>query len=112
MCVIVRQQLLTFFFFFFFKAYLLSLTVECVAMKKSQSVFGSTLENEDISACLQLLAWLFYVFQATEQFWFLFYIKDEIFNECRVCECVCEGEREAAKQGSVRMRDERKRQGE
>lgn len=29
-----------------------------------------------------------------------------------VCECVCEGEREAAKQGSVRMRDERKRQGE
>lgn len=83
-----------FLFFFIFKAYLLSLTVECVAMKKSQSVFGSTLENEDISACLQLLAWLFYVFQATEQFWFLFYIKDEIFNECRVCECVCEGERE------------------
>lgn len=26
--------------------------------------------------------------------------------------CVCEGEREAAKQGSVRMRDEGKRQGE
>lgn len=49
-------------------------------MKKSQSVFGSTLENEDIYVCVQLLAWLFYVFQATEQFWFLFYIKDEIFS--------------------------------
>lgn len=75
-------------FFYFFKAYSLSLTVQCAAMKKSQS--GGTLENEDISmsACSYWLGC--FVFQATEQFWFVFYIKDEIFNECRERESVCE----------------------
>lgn len=61
-------------------------------MKKSQS--GGTLENEDISmsACSYWLGC--FVFQATEQFWFVFYIKDEIFNECRERESVSVSVRE------------------